>query len=350
MGTLICLFSVLTVLYLGTINNQRKTNSRLIQTLFCFSLLVMIQGLRHSTIGIDSCNIYRPYFESVSYGLTNIFDFGEVPYGFEKGFVLFTKLVKTLFNNTQFYIFLCSIVSIAPIAYLIYKYADNIPLAFIVFSTLIVYHFGFSGIRQAMAIGITCVAFEFLLKKKPLPFIIVTLIAFYFHTSALLFLIAYPLYHYLKLTPVRLLFLGICFIIVLFFLQSFIVFLTDLIFGGEKYLDYIMKDTVPSYNLMILFTAILLFTFMVKNERITRLRVILLMAVVFQSLGLLSSAASRMAYYFIPYISLAIPITTNSTKLKIPLELSIILLMILFYIYCNASGYLDVIPYKFYWE
>lgn len=349
MGPFIFLYTILIALYVLTLHNQKRKSSRAIQAVFCAVVLIAIQGLRHNDIGIDSCNTYRPFFESVTSGLSNLFDFDDIYYGFELGFIVFTKFVKTMFDNTQFYIILCSIISIAPVAYLIYKYSKNIPLSFIIFSSFIVYHFGFSGIRQAMAVGVTCLAFECLMQKKAILFIIITLIASSIHSSAILFLISYPLYHHLCLSPAKLIIFGGIFVICLFIGDSIVIGLTELIFGGEKYLSKLMEDAVPSYNLMILLTAILLFTFTSNNDQILKFRSMLLMAVVFQSLGLISSSASRMAYYFIPYLSIALPMTTNSFRLRHLLEVGLIFLMVTFFFYLNGSGYLGVIPYKFFW-
>lgn len=350
MDVFIILFAILVILYFVTSNNQRSSQSRLYQTIFCTFLLICIQGLRHESIGIDSYNAYRPFFEYVMGGFNSLFNMFDIMYGFEPGFVLFTKFVKTLFDDTQTYIFICSVVSILPIAFLIYKYADNIPFAFIIFSCFILYHFGFSGIRQAIAIGVTVIAFECIVKKKLVMFIGLVLLASTIHKSALLFIIAYPLYHKLQLTPKVMFFVAIGFIVGLFFLKPIVLGLTEYIFGGEKYMHKAIEDTVPSYNLMILLACMLFFTYMTDDERILPLRSMLLMTVVFQSLGLLSNSASRMAYYFMPYLAIALPMTTSSMQLKKKLELFIIAFCIFFFFYSNGGGYLGVIPYKFCWE
>lgn len=350
MGIFIFLFVVL-VLISFTISCKRQTSrGRLLQAIFCTALLVCIQGLRHETIGIDSCNAYRPFFESVIGGIGNIFDIDDVLYGFEPGFVIFTKIIKTLFSDTQLYILICSSLSIIPIGYLIYKYADNIPLAFIIFSSFIVYHFGFSGIRQAIAIGITAIAFEFIVKRKPIWFVVFVLLSSSIHSSAILFLIAYPLYHRLRLTPKMLFLVAICFIVVLFFVKPIVLGLTELIFSGERYMSKAMENAIPSYNLMILLAVLLFFTYLSDDKRLQPIRSILLMSVISQSLGLASTSASRVAYYFIPYFAIALPITTSSMESRYFMEFIIVSFFIFFFFYSCGNGYLDVIPYKFFWE
>ena len=42
--------------------------------------------------------------------------------------------------------------------------------------------------------------------------------------------------------------------------------------------------------------------------------------------------------------------TTKTMKDKGIAEVSLIAFFIAFFFYCNSGGYLEVIPYKFYWE
>lgn len=350
MEVFILLFSILVVLYLATINHQNTTKGRRKQAVFCTILLVCIQGLRHASIGIDSANAYRPYFESVDGGFANLLNVVDLAHGFEPGFVFYTKLVKTLIDNTQVFIFISSLISIVPISYIIYKYAENIPFAFIIFAGFIIYHFGFSGIRQAMAVGITAIAFDCMVRKKLLWFIVIVVLAATIHTSAIMFLIAYPLYHYLHLSPARMLIVGIFFILFILNMRSIVVGLTGFIFGGERYMHKASELAIASYNLMFLLAVLLIFTFTSKDARIVPFRSMLLLATVFQSLGLISTTASRMAYYYMPYLSIALPMTTGTFKNKIIVELLIIAFFISFFFYCNSNGYLEVVPYKFFWE
>lgn len=350
MGVFIFLFSVLFFLYITTINDQKTSKSRSVQTIICTILLVCIQGFRHEIIGIDSHYSYLPFFDFVSSGFSNLFDYSDVLYGFESGFVIFTKFVKSLVDDAQVYVLICSIISIVPISNLIYKHADNIPFAFIVYSSFLLYHFGFSGIRQSLAIGMSAIAFDYVIRKKLVGFILIVLFASTFHSSAILFLISYPVYHYLRLSPKRMVIIVFLFIVMLFFFDSIVSYLTELVFGGEKYMDQTDDSSAPSYNLMILLAAILAFSYASKDSRLVPLRSMILMTVLFQSLGLLSSSASRMAYYYIPYISIALPTVTKSFKSRSIIEPVLIFLFIAFFFYNNAGGYLEVIPYKFFWQ
>lgn len=59
--------------------------------------------------------------------------------------------------------------------------------------------------RQSLAIAITLVAFRFIVKSKPIPFILLTILAASMQVSTIGFLLAYPIYH-LRINPIYLLF------------------------------------------------------------------------------------------------------------------------------------------------
>ena len=62
-------------------------------------------------------------------------------------------------------------------------------LLFITFET---YTLTFGILRQAIALSISLLAFNFLDKRKPIKFILLVLFASLFHKTAAIFLLAYP--------------------------------------------------------------------------------------------------------------------------------------------------------------
>lgn len=67
------------------------------------------------------------------------------------------------------------------------------PLSFLVFLfPILIIHITMSGVRQAAAIGIICIAIVAFIDKRPLRFILFVIIATLFHSSAIIFLILLP--------------------------------------------------------------------------------------------------------------------------------------------------------------
>ena len=85
------------------------------------------------------------------------------------------------------------------------------------FSNLYLYY-NFSGIRQAIAISITCFSITYAINKQPIKFISLILIAASFHFSAIIFVIAYFLPRY-SFNYRQKSFLIIAFIVFYFFLD-----------------------------------------------------------------------------------------------------------------------------------
>lgn len=333
---------------------KRAANSqkgRMIEVIVCTLILVGIQGLRHETIGNDSCIVYRPYFEMLPGTIDSLLDLSDSFGNFETGFIVFNKLIKLFTDNTQIFIFICSALGVIPISYMIYRHSTNVVFSFIIFASFIIYYFGFSGIRQAVAVGISVISYEFILRKKKTLFFLSVILASLFHTSAIMFLIAYPCYHYLKLSYKKTLLYLALFVMVLPWMKTIAITMTSLVFGGDKYLAYLSKDVLPSYNLMILLIGFFLLSLISKDPRVVQMRSLIFLSACFQSLGLFSSAATRLAYYFFVYLSIFLPIAISTSKYKNSfLQFATIAFMIFFFFYYASGGNMGVTPYKFFWE
>ena len=108
------------------------------------------------------------------------------------GFFWLQKLFATLFNeNFQvFLIFIAIVIEIA-VAIVIYRYSPAPWLSYLLWNCFGFYVFGFSAIKQALAMGLLMLAFVGIMEEKPRKFIIWTLLAGCVHTPALIFLPAY---------------------------------------------------------------------------------------------------------------------------------------------------------------
>ena len=348
-------FMYITMLMVNFISNYiAGNNKRIFQAVSCFLVLWLIQGLRHESIGVDTAYEYRPYFESIITDWSDIFDFSDSYHNFEIGYIIYNKIFKFLISdNTQLFVLFSSLLSIGPIAYVIYKYSVNIVLSFWIFSSIQMYYFGFSGIRQAITIGICCLAYHFIVQKRILSFSALVLFASTFHTTAIIFLPAYFVYHKINFTPKLVLCSLVGIVLAIFSLRTFALQVVTFLFGGEKYISALSSDVAPSYNLILLFVSILLFTYISANKDLGKMRPFVLITIAFQVLGLISTHATRIGYYYYVFFSLVIPlvIETCSINMKINIiKFSLYLFFCAFFFYTNGNGYLGVIPYKFFWE
>lgn len=314
----------------------------------CFLIIWLIQALRDVSIGID-LESYIPFFEnSPSRG---VFDYYNN--NFEKGYQLFNSLIALyLTDNPNVFLAIVSACTLIPVSVIFYRYSRNVFISFTVYSALILYHFSFSGLRQALAIGIIAISYYFIVDRKPLWFTISVILAMFFHSSAVFFIVAYPLCNWIKMSNKQYLFIAIIAIVCLFFLRPLAESLMLVFFPEGRYAGYLSHEVTMSYNFMILLLVVFLMTFLARGINIERYRILLFVAVLCQGLGLISTSASRLAYYFILFVPLALP-EIGAAMTRIPqriFNVSVFIFMVVFFFYCNSGGYLQVIPYKFFWE
>lgn len=344
MGIFIAMYIGLLLTWWISSQLPRKNASRFIWVIG-FLILWLIQALRYEYIGTD-LKFYIPTFINDDWG----------KYSVESGYVAMNSLIHKFTNNPNILLAIVSFITLFPISYIFKKYSTNISLSYIIFASFIIYHFTFSGLRQAIAIGIIMYSYIYIDRHKIIPFLVCVVIASLFHVSSIVFVIFYPLCNCIKMSKHKFLFAVILGFVIVLALKPILEVLIPLIFGENKYMGYIEKDTVPAYNMIIIIFAIFLFTFIVNkpSKQLQNYRMAVFCAVMCQTLGLISMSATRIGFYFIPFIALAIPQTLSESK-RLTINKSIITtcitaFMIFFFFYANAGGYLEVIPYKFFWE
>ena len=153
-----------------------------------FLLMTLFAGLRSSDVGTDTYT-YAVGFEdrwfkemstNYKFSLTNDFGF----YYLQSYISEYSGKYAVLLLTIAAIFSLCSLWSIKCVS-------DNPFVSLFFFITLGYYTFGFNGARQAIAISIYAISFQYLIKKKFLRYVGFVLAAAAFHHSVL---VAIPLY------------------------------------------------------------------------------------------------------------------------------------------------------------
>lgn len=341
------------LVYLSTSKNNEK--ARLYCTILCVFGAWIVMALRSPWCGVD---LYRGAGE-VSYfwvfEKVRDYSFFEVPIlttkvSQEIGWILYNKIISLLTDDFQLFLALTALLTVGLIGFVIYKYSSNIYLSILVFCTFGLYHFFFSGLRQGVAVSLTFFAYYFLDQKKYLIFCLLVLLASTMHSSALVFLLALPLSK-INFTPrLSLLCLGgvLC---LLPFLSSLVQFVTDILFPN-RYHHY--EDQGGAITMFVVYVFIYFLTLWLKTDFASKLRGILLFAVLGQSLGIISTTSmTRIGFYFSIFFALVMPELSSKILGKKFRTLGTFMVSILFILYFYLTvkdGYLDVIPYYFFWE
>ena len=126
-------------------------------------------------------NYYNLYFFYGEMNISNVI--GTRDWGF---YSIATIMYKILPDNFIAYNFLLAALTFIPIILTIRKYSVNFTFSIILYITMMMYYEGFNGVRQAIAVSLCFSAYPLLYNKKFISYSVVILIAYLFHSTALL--------------------------------------------------------------------------------------------------------------------------------------------------------------------
>jgi len=157
-------------------------------------LMFIVMGCRDAfKIGNDSTTSYVEKFNrlgNMSYG--ELFAGKEGAYNL--GFDFFMKLCHSITGGDyQIYIMILSAIIMLSLAYFIKKYSVSPVQSFCYYWGLLYYTFMFSAEKQALAMAILLFAFDAIMERKPIQFLMLTVLAGLVHFPAFIFLPAYLL-------------------------------------------------------------------------------------------------------------------------------------------------------------
>ena len=166
---------------------------------YCFMamlVLLLVIGFRTENLGLyDVKTVYFPTFDAVS-DMTMKEIIAEYPFIRGNLFQILTKIYTNFSSNKYIWLFLCSIPYLAAMCHTIRKYANNVyvcAFAFYLICSTRIYQTNFFLVRHSIAMAVLILAFDAIVDKRPVKFILLVLVASLFHTTAIAFLIAYPL-------------------------------------------------------------------------------------------------------------------------------------------------------------
>lgn len=336
-------------MFLVTRNVGNPSDKKKILSVVYCSFLILILGLRHPTMGVD-LKSYLPSFHILSnYSLKDAFALSSF-LNYEKGYVLLNVLVGKINESEQLFLFVCALLSIAPVGYVFYKKSDSIELSYIFYLGLTSFIMCFSGLRQGIAIGICFYASLFVERRKIIPFLLLVLLDSTFHTSSMLFLVAYPLYNINLSKNGRV--ASIVLLPIAFVLKGPLFSLLCSIVG-------LYKGSVGdngAWTLFAVFSLIYVFCCFFKTEdKIYNYYLNLFWVACFiQAMGGVNMIVSRAGYYFAVFLPLLLPKALQSIKnefAKMNIQIITMVCFVLFGLYnIYATDFAKAFPYRFFWE
>ena len=346
------------MLFLLYCEKKIKNNSNTKKTLSIvfFVIFTLLLGFRHPSMGVDlgygTSEGYLQSFKQISRmswkTVLNLESF----LNYERGYIIFNKILGILSDNVQILLFAIALISFALISRTLYKLSDNrnIFMAIIIYTALPCFLIQFSGLRQAIAIAICAIAMQFIESRKFIPFILLVLVASLFHTTALCFFPAYFAY----VIPVnRKWRFGTFAILALIFVLRVPLF--------QVLVRLIGRSNSPDYNgaitLFLVFTLVYLFCSMFETEdkRMNGYMNLFYLACVCQAFSGVYSSAMRMGYYYMISLSILLPMAIDNILEFRQRELVRLLVYVCFlafglYTLSSKTGWAMTNPYHFFWQ
>lgn len=351
---LICLWAFLFLLT----NNFNSIRGRKAFVWIISIQLIILQGLRHYTVGTD----VRTYL-NVYNGLKNGGYQEFASQRFEIGYKLINKLIGVIGLNEQLFLFVISALILVPIAIFIYRNSYNLFISFYSYIAFGFFGASFNTLRQNIAYGIILLSFTFIKQKRLIAFILTVLFASTFHISALVFLPAYYLAR-IKLNKINILIIASISLLIFLFRRQILLIITNNIFY-----NYDLVET--NANLWMIFNALLFIGAMIyypfNNNRLERKRKdkndnstvrmyysLTLIGVILMIFTTVTNNAMRIANYYHIFIILLIPAVIKNIENKyirfIITMLFIVGITAVYIYFLTTPSDHNYVPYKFFWE
>ena len=328
----------------------------------------LLSGLRHPYLTGDMRTYSYNYWFFAEKGWFSEEVFQE---GKNFGFNWLLKFFSTL-SDSEFQVFLIAVAIFieATVAYLIYKYSPLPWLSFLVWNCIGFYVFGFSAIKQSIAMGLIMVAFVGIMEERPKQFALFTILAALVHRPALIFIPAYYLSK--RKFTLQTLLIYICGAIVVFINKNQIVKLMQEFYYEEG----IANDTADLGARFFLILLFIIAGFALRgfnSKYFSKVANLIVVAAVLQMFAGFDNVFTRLTDYYLQFLIIFIPLSFADYKDEkltgvsegIRLDISqkqrllIIIFLSMFLLWFYNTYYINIeIPYypddytdyRFFWE
>ena len=337
------IFPLILEIFMGNMNNAKRKKTFLI---LCGIAIAFVMGFRSRYTGTRDTEMYGIAFDSLKWSNIGLIDYlrqsmsANIVFS-ELGFSAYIWLVAKIFPTYRYLLIITAIINIALTMRFIYKYSENALLSVIMFITLGLFTFNMNGLRQSVAMSICLLAYDFIEKKKFVPFLLVVLLAMSFHKSAIFFALTYFIIFMKPKWNYTMFFIGLLVLFVLFADNLTIIYdaLTSEDYAGAEGFDSGGIVTVLIYILVIAFALI-------SKDKIKKGTVF--NCILLSLVGLILYLArffsvqiyERVSYYFYYFIILLLPsaIKKYEVKSQTLINTVVIILSITLFVYRIQGG------------
>ncbi len=331
---------------LNKLSEEKKKKFKIGMVVVAILPMFLLFVLRYKYIGADTIGYVRFFQKEIrKYSWAQLFDVESMR--FEIGFRVYTKIISLFSSSYTFYFLINALVIFGILMRFSFKYTQNPFVFFFLFITLGTYAFFETGLRQALAMVLCLLAVDFVKDKKPIRFIFLVVLAYFFHKSALVFLLIYPLCAIKKYDWAIFVYV----ILAAVFVLGFTAFqdLFNQLLGYEYGVEETGNGGIFMLFIFVIFAFCFFMTYDKKGEKKTENVILHLsfLTVIFWLLRLVSRTAERISYYYIfgLYIYFSQAIKYDKDRLSSFLKWLLILACLVLFIYRNIGT-----NYQFIWQ
>ena len=309
---------------------------------FPLSILVLFASFRSYRVGTDTGTYVRNFINQLDY---HYFDFRD---GVEFGYQLIEYLLLRFTNNYFWLFFVTSFIVVFCYLYVFKKYSKDYIASVYVFITLGTYTFFFNGLRQGLAMAIFALAIPYLIKRNFFKYILICILASFFHTTALLMI---PFYLLVNLN-VKLLYKLVATFLGSLILSKFLI--TYIASTNERYESYAQTSensggllTLGFYVIMLIIVYVGSYIYKIKDKDFSQMFAFYVLGIAFMiPIALLESNPSgpqRLLPYFTWTLTLILPFLYRKINNNYIYIISFVLGLTYFYL--TTSRFSNLTPY-----
>lgn len=262
-------------------------------------------GFRYNHLTGDLMKYHHNFNMSATYGWLSNEILAE---GRNTGFNMLLKLVNELTGGDfQFLLILIAVITHVILACIIYRYSPAPWLSYLVWNCMTFYIFGFSAIKQALAMSFVMLSFVGIAEKRPRFFICSMILAGLIHVPSLIFLPAYWLSQK-HVNYGTILFYMILGVLLYIFKNQFVNFIRSFYYEDDEV--FVFSGEIGSRFIMILgFTIFAVLFKGFPSRDMEKLFHLMAIATMLQMLSGFDNIFTRLTDYYFQFSVLYIPMT-----------------------------------------
>lgn len=319
--------------------------------IICFILFPsIIEGCRDWDLGSDMLGYGQAFFyNALSYN--NIISFVRDVDSKEYGYHILNYLCSRI-GTINVMMFAAALIKMTLVALTCIHFRRlTIPWLMVFCYMMFFYWYGFSLMRQSIALCVSLYSLTFLYDKKYVKFVICALCSYLFHSSGL-FTLLIPLVMFMSQNRKKLAVTIVSTIIIYTLASTLFLYIAGSGLFGDQMLDRYSDSGVASAksNILIMIVFILYAIFYKDKNRTISLKVLScsILGLMTLMLSSLFEVAFRLSFYFMMPLLIFVPALIKENKNEIKRAAGLIAMVVLFLVhyFINVShGLADTLPY-----